>query len=93
MGFENLSVNTWFGWRLPHPEYWGLWNRGEYRLIDKVECVFLETGEQILLSNEDCQFGYRDSVFKHALANKVLITHVNFKLPKQYELEVPVMAN
>ncbi len=55
--------------------------------IESVEVVMLETGEQVLIANRDCEFGYRDSIFKHALANKVLITHVNFKLPKQYSLE------
>ena len=85
-GFENLALIPGSVGACP------IQNIGAYgvevnRLIDKVECVFLETGEQMLLSNEDCQFGYRDSVFKNALANKVLITHVNFKLPKQYELE------
>ncbi|AXT39038.1 UDP-N-acetylmuramate dehydrogenase [Alteromonas sp. BL110] len=85
-GFENLALIPGSVGACP------IQNIGAYgvevnSLIDKVECVFLETGEQVLLSNEDCQFGYRDSVFKHALANKVLISHVNFKLPKQYELE------
>jgi len=55
--------------------------------VDTVEIVLLESGEQVLLTNVDCQFGYRDSVFKHALADKMLITHVNFKLPKSYKLE------
>ncbi|MHC6648734.1 UDP-N-acetylmuramate dehydrogenase [Alteromonas sp. HB246098] len=86
-GFENLALIPGSVGACP------IQNIGAYgvevnSLIDKVECVFLETGEQVLLSNEDCQFGYRDSVFKHALANKVLITHVNFKLPKQYELKI-----
>ncbi len=66
----------------------GAYGREVNAFVDTLECVLLETGEQILLNNEDCQFGYRDSVFKHALADKVLITHVNFKLPKHYELEV-----
>lgn len=85
-GFENLALIPGSVGACP------IQNIGAYgvevnSLIDKVECVFLETGEQVLLSNADCQFGYRDSVFKQALANKVLITHVNFKLPKQYELK------
>ena len=44
--------------------------------------AFIET----LLKNDDCAFGYRDSIFKNTLANKVLITHVNFKLPKAHTL-------
>ncbi len=85
-GFENLALIPGSVGACP------IQNIGAYgvevnTLIDKVECVFLETGEQVVLTNKDCQFGYRDSVFKHELANKVLITHVNFKLPKHYELE------
>ncbi len=85
-GFENLALIPGSVGACP------IQNIGAYgvevnKLIDKVECVFLETGEQVVLTNKDCQFGYRDSVFKHELANKVLITHVNFKLPKHYELE------
>ncbi|TKB00692.1 UDP-N-acetylmuramate dehydrogenase [Alteromonas portus] len=85
-GFENLALIPGSVGACPIQNI-GAYGREVNALIDKVECVFLETGEQVLLSNEDCQFGYRDSVFKHALANKVLITHVNFKLPKHYELE------
>ncbi len=35
------------------------------------------------LRNSDCQFGYRDSIFKHQLKNKVFITSVVYKLRKQ----------
>jgi len=85
-GFENLALIPGSVGACPIQNI-GAYGREVNTLIDKVECVFLETGEQVLVGNEDCQFGYRDSVFKHALANKVLITHVNFKLPKHYELE------
>ncbi|GFD97371.1 UDP-N-acetylenolpyruvoylglucosamine reductase [Alteromonas sp. KUL156] len=85
-GFENLALIPGSVGASPIQNI-GAYGREVNALIDNVECVFLETGEQVLLSNTDCQFGYRDSVFKHALANKVLITHVNFKLPKQYALE------
>ena len=85
-GFENLALIPGSVGACPIQNI-GAYGREVNALIDKVECVFLETGEQVLLNNKDCQFGYRDSVFKHALANKVLITHVNFKLPKHYELE------
>ena len=34
-------------------------------------------------SNRDCNFGYRDSIFKHQLKDKTFITSVVFKLNKQ----------
>lgn len=34
-------------------------------------------------SNEECRFGYRDSIFKHQLKGEVFITQVMFKLNKK----------
>ena len=34
------------------------------------------------LSNADCQFGYRDSIFKHEAKNKFVVVSVTFKLHK-----------
>ena len=35
-------------------------------------------------NNADCRFGYRDSIFKHELKNKVMIVSVVFKLTKKH---------
>ncbi len=36
-----------------------------------------------IFTNSDCAFGYRDSIFKHALKNKTVITHVVLRLNKK----------
>jgi len=56
------------------------------QLIDKVECVDLNNGEILSLTREDCQFGYRDSLFKRAGQGRYLVTRVVFNLLKQSEL-------
>ena len=49
-------------------------------LIAQVEAVEIATGKQCFFSNEDCEYGYRDSRFKHEWKNKYLITHVVYRL-------------
>lgn len=56
--------------------------------IDAVEGVLLETGESFYLTNSECEFAYRESIFKHALNNKTLITHVTFTLSKVPNVKV-----
>ena len=52
---------------------------------DEVEWFDFTTGHFIQLSAKACKFGYRDSIFKHALKNKGMITSVTFKLPKCWQ--------
>ena len=64
-------------------------NIGAYGLELKDVCEYvdvldLETGEQQRLSAVDCQFGYRDSIFKHALKSNKAIIAVGFFLNKQW---------
>ncbi|GAB3425716.1 UDP-N-acetylmuramate dehydrogenase [Niabella aquatica] len=38
--------------------------------------------EMVTFSNRDCEFGYRESVFKHQYKNEFVITDVTYKLAK-----------
>ena len=59
--------------------------------FESLDAVDLSTGHRFTLDAAQCAFGYRDSVFKHVsnqgfgLANKALITHVRFALPKNWK--------
>ena len=69
-------------------------------VIIEVNAVEIETGESKIFSVEDCQYGYRESIFKKELKGKYIITSVVFKLQKQPEyklnyqhLEAEVLKN
>jgi UDP-N-acetylmuramate dehydrogenase len=50
--------------------------------IESVEFLELEGGEKRILQASECDFGYRDSIFKKELKGKVVITYVTFRLTK-----------
>lgn len=52
--------------------------------IETVRCFDLHTSEFVDLSNEACQFAYRDSVFKHEGKNRYVIVSVVFALNTQF---------
>ena len=64
-------------------------NIGAYGLeladrFDSLDYVDLVSGRQLSMDRETCRFGYRDSVFKQALADKCVITRVRLRLPQPW---------
>ncbi len=53
-------------------------------VITEVESIEIDTLKKTLFTNEECQFGYRDSVFKRKLKGKHIINHVTFCLNKKH---------
>ena len=51
--------------------------------ISKVEGLEVATGKLVSFSNEDCKFGYRNSIFKNTHKGKIVLTSVGFKLTKK----------
>lgn len=49
-----------------------------------VEWFDFDSKELITFNNSDCEFDYRESVFKHKLNNKGLIVSVTFSFPKNW---------
>lgn len=54
--------------------------------ITKVEALEIATGKLVTLSNADCEFGYRNSIFKNEAKGKYILTSVGFQLTKKNHL-------
>lgn len=53
-------------------------------IIEGVYFINLATGEESFLTNQGCNFDYRDSIFKNQLKDQTFITHVLFRLSKNF---------
>ena len=49
-------------------------------VIERVYTINVETLEERVFTNEECRFGYRDSIFKHELKGKYIVTSVVYKV-------------
>lgn len=83
-GIENLSLIPGLTGAAP------MQNIGAYGVevkdtCEEVEAVNISTGESEVFTNAACEFGYRESVFKHKLKGQFLITAVTFKLSKIFK--------
>ncbi len=68
-------------------------NIGAYgvEVKDCIDCVYtidLTNGKRVIFNNEDCHFGYRDSIFKRKENKKYFIVAVDFKLKTKGELKL-----
>jgi UDP-N-acetylmuramate dehydrogenase len=53
--------------------------------FEALDAVDLVTGRSVTLGPAICAFGYRDSVFKHSLAGRSVITRVRLRLPRPWQ--------
>ncbi|MCF0049640.1 UDP-N-acetylmuramate dehydrogenase [Dyadobacter sp. LJ53] len=52
-------------------------------VVESVEAVSISEGRKRIFSNAECEFGYRESIFKKALKNQYVVTGVTFVLNKK----------
>lgn len=81
-GIENLSLIPGTVGAAP------MQNIGAYgveirNVIESVEAVRIDDGERKVFSNAECEFGYRESIFKRGLKNQFVITGATFTLSKK----------
>ena len=84
-GIENLSLipGTTGAAPIQNIGAYGVELSSVFHSLDALE---LGSGQQKEFSAEDCQFGYRDSIFKNELRGRVVITSVRLKLSKTPEV-------
>lgn len=54
----------------------------------ELEALDINTGETRIFNADDCEFGYRQSIFKNKAKNKYVITWVTLRLYKQPEFNI-----
>lgn len=86
-GVENLSLIPGSVGACP------IQNIGAYgvevkHVIYRVEAFEIETGKLVHFSNEECKFGYRESIFKNTIKGKYIIVSVYFKLYKNGTINI-----
>lgn len=80
-GLENLALIPGNVGGAPYQNI-GAYGRELAELVHSVEVFDLAKKETRILTNEECQFSYRNSVFRSNVEPRAIITHVNFMLGK-----------
>lgn len=62
------------------------------QFIEQVETIEAATGKQRIFRQEECEYAYRSSIFKHALRGQYIVTHVVFRLSLRFSPDLEYAA-
>jgi len=86
-GIENLSLIPGFAGAAPVQNI-GAYGSELKEVFHSAEVLYLESGKTEVFDREKCRFGYRDSVFKRELQNRVVVMNLVLRLDKNPEINL-----
>jgi UDP-N-acetylmuramate dehydrogenase len=84
-GLENLSLIPGNVGASPMQNI-GAYGREIKDVFHSLEAYHIESGEMHTFYNSDCEFGYRESVFKRKFKNQYVIINVTYRLSKTHQV-------
>src|SRR3989337_4166900 len=86
-GIENLSLIP--GKVVAAPiQHIGAYGQELKNVFHSLKGIFIDDLREMNVNGSECEFGYRDSIFKKRLKNKFIITEVTLRLNKNPKLNV-----
>jgi len=86
-GIENLSLIPGTVGAAPIQNI-GAYGQEIKDVLYNLRGIFIADGEEKIFTNNECEFGYRNSIFKKDLKNKFIVTAVKLKLNKNPEINL-----